>query len=285
MANKPNVRYPVEHILIHFTNNVFFGDLDDNECVKGPTARVRKGAAQDAKNVALAAGLLNATFIQKDDLTANAIRQEVLEIKRQANSSPEKYGALVIIIASHGNENVVIGTDYNEVNIYEEVIRPLHNFNCEGLRGKPKCFIINACRGERGQDSIIYDRYDTTKVTNMNNITSDTGLVIKSERTGTTVQDVGDFAVIFSTGPESVSVRDTENGSPLIRNLFMEIKELAESGKLATEEFTNIFKKAQRIVNIECGTSPGIVNHLVKDMFLPIKGSNVYRFLISSTCL
>jgi hypothetical protein len=275
MAMEKSVKYPIEHILIHFTNNAFFGDVDDNECVKGPTARVRKGAAQDAKNVALAAGLLNASFIQKDDLPANTIQQEVLEIKRRVDSSPKEYGALLFIIASHGNENVIIGTDYNEVNIYQDIVRPLHNFNCEGLRGKPKIFIINACRGERGKDSVIYDKYDSENSSTKKYIAHDTGLVIKSEITGTLVQDIGDFALIFSTGPESVSVRDPENGSPLIRNLFMQIKEFAESGKLRTEEFTDIFKKVQRKVNLECGTSPGITNHLVKDMFLPTKGKVV----------
>ena len=275
MAMEKSVRYPIEHILIHFTNNAFFGDLDDNECVKGSTARVRKGAAQDAKNIALAAGLLNASFIQKDDLPANAIKQEVLEIKRQVDSSPKEYGALLYIIASHGNENVIVGSDYNEVNIYQDIITPLHNFNCKGLRGKPKIFIINACRGGRGQDSVIYDRHDGESSSMTNYIAYDTGLVVKSEITGIVVQDIGDFAIIFSTGPESVSVRDPENGSPLIRNLFTEIKEFAESGKLRTEEFTDIFKKVQRKVNLECGTSPGITNHLVKDMFLPTKGKHI----------
>ena len=49
----------------HFTNNSFFGDVDENECVKGVRAMVRKGAAQDAKNVALAASLLHSNYIQK----------------------------------------------------------------------------------------------------------------------------------------------------------------------------------------------------------------------------
>ena len=97
-------------------------------------------------------------------------------------------------------------------------------------------------------------------------------LIIKSERRGTKVQDVGDFAVIFSSSPESISIRNPETGSPLIRKLFAIIKELAESGKLPNEEFTDVFKRVQREVHLECGASPGIQNHLVKDVFIPIKG-------------
>ena len=263
MSCKQGIRYSVGHVLIHFINNAF----------KESIASFREGADQDGKNVALAAGLLDATFVQRDDLSSNAIKQQIKEIKALVDSESNTFKALLFIIASHGNENVIFGTDREEVHVYEDIVRPLHNFKCEGLRGKPKIFLINACRGERGQDAIIYDGPHSS--TNHQIATESLDrLVIRSERTGTCVQDIGDFALIYSTGPESVSVRDPEMGSPLIRNLFTSIQVLAESGQLNNTEFTEIFRNAQREVNLECGTSPGITNHLVKDVFLLTKGKH-----------
>ena len=41
---------------------------------------------------------------------------------------------------------------------------------------------------------------------------------------------------------------------------------------LLSEKFTDIFKNVQRKIYQEHGTQPGIINHLVKDVFLPAKG-------------
>merc|ERR1712018_828519 len=143
---------------------------------------------------------------------------------------------MIFMVASHGVENVIYGTDFQKIDVYEELVRPFHNFNCEGLRGKPKIFVINSCRGDRARNARIY--YDGPKLSVKNGMAHDNGLIIKSERSGILVQDIGDFAVIFSTGPESVSIRDPESGSLLLRKLFTKIKELAESGTLSKEEFT-----------------------------------------------
>ena len=69
MANTERERYPIKNILITYINNIVFGEVDENERIMSSGAQIRKGAAQDAKNVALAASLLKADYIQKDDLT------------------------------------------------------------------------------------------------------------------------------------------------------------------------------------------------------------------------
>ena len=172
----------------------------------------------------------------------------------------------------NSQHNFIYGRDFQKIDIYENLVRPFHNFNCEGLRGKPKIFFINACRGERSQNARIY--YDGPNTTNQDRMAHDMALYIKSVRTGILVQEVGDFAVIYSTGPESRSIRHPENGSPVIGKLFTLLKELTEAGKLQSEEFTDIFKRVQGEVHSEFGTMPGIQNHLVKDVFLPVKGKH-----------
>ena len=128
---------------------------------------------------------------------------------------------------------------------------------------------MSACRGQRSRKARIYDGPTTAR---QDSIAHDMGLNIKSERSGILVQEVGDFAVIYSTSPESTSIRHPETGSPVIRKLFTILKDLTEEGKMQNEEFTDVFKRVQGEVHSEFGTSPGIQNHLVKDVFLPIKG-------------
>ena len=276
MSRRFKKHYPRGHNLVLYINNIFFGTIDENEYLTGPAGRIRQGAAQDSINVALAVGHLDATFIHKHDLTARKIKEQLSEIKKEVNSSPTKYFALYLVIASHGNENVIYGTDDEPVFVYDDIIRPFHNANCMGLRGKPKLFLFNACRGERGKNAMVFDA--PTSSTSHVNYQTDAlvGKLGKFEF----VQDVGDFALMYSTAPESISLRVADAGCPLIQTLFSAIAELADQGKLANEEFTDIFKNVQRQIHQEYGTQPGIINHLVKDVFLPVKGNTCYALQV-----
>ena len=51
----------------------------------------------------------------------------------------------VVIMSSHGNKDVILSSDLQSVTI-SSLLENFSRDNCPGLAGKPKLFIINACR-------------------------------------------------------------------------------------------------------------------------------------------
>lgn len=47
---------------------------------------------------------------------------------------------------SHGNNEIILGTDGGSKNIID-LITLFNSNNCTSMTGKPKMFIVNACRG------------------------------------------------------------------------------------------------------------------------------------------
>ncbi len=63
------------------------------------------------------------------------------------------YASLIVCILSHGDENVVEGTDGKSLNINE--LKYKFNSNaCLSLNGKPKIWIIQACQGTENQPAL-----------------------------------------------------------------------------------------------------------------------------------
>ena len=54
--------------------------------------------------------------------------------------------ACFVCLLSHGEEGFIFGTDGKRIPL-EEIFMLFGNTNCKGLIGKPKVFIIQACRG------------------------------------------------------------------------------------------------------------------------------------------
>lgn len=78
----------------------------------------------------------------------------------------KEHTALFIAVLSHGEKNdYVYGYNGNGIQI-DDLIEPFRGNNCPGLAGKPKIFLVNACRGTQFDDGVgvrLYDKYDKTK--------------------------------------------------------------------------------------------------------------------------
>jgi hypothetical protein len=72
--------------------------------------------------------------------------QMVKQINNYLKGNMKPMDAFVLIILSHGTENAVYSTDGIVVDIFD-MIEKFNNQNCIGLRGSPKMFFIQACRG------------------------------------------------------------------------------------------------------------------------------------------
>uniref|UniRef100_A0A914PLV8 Uncharacterized protein n=1 Tax=Panagrolaimus davidi TaxID=227884 RepID=A0A914PLV8_9BILA len=145
------------------------------------------------------------------------------------------YDSCVVFVLTHGKYDHFLGVDNEEVNVHEF----LKCFNAENaplLKGKPKLFFIQACRG-RGRD------YGTSYPDSHN-----IGL---SERLATenvypilspTLMPIeGDMIIAYSTPPNYVSYRRENRGSWFIESVCDIIGKYAK-----TEEICSILTKVNK---------------------------------------
>lgn len=68
--------------------------------------------------------------------------------KQTAHMCGRKHNALVVILLSHGTETGIYGADGIEVDL-NDIFGTFDNRRCVAMKGKPKVFIIQACRGRQ----------------------------------------------------------------------------------------------------------------------------------------
>lgn len=62
----------------------------------------------------------------------------------------KQYDSAVIAVLSHGAEETIYGSDGQPI-LVSQLVEYLNGENCRHLRGKPKFFIIQACRGSENK--------------------------------------------------------------------------------------------------------------------------------------
>lgn len=72
----------------------------------------------------------------------------------------DEYASLIVCILSHGDENVVFGTDLVNLNI-NDLKYKFNSYDCPKLSGKLKIWIIQACQGNESQKVSITQQSDT----------------------------------------------------------------------------------------------------------------------------
>ncbi|CAC5404575.1 CASP9 [Mytilus coruscus] len=124
--------------------------------------------------------------------------------------------SLIVVLMSHGNNEIILGTDGEGKNVID-LITLFNSKNCTSMKGNPKMFIVNACRGD-GRDKIFgktqpVDVHDT----------------VHTDGRGLSIQPANcDLLIAYSTFPGYVSYRDEEDGSPFVKCLVEVFKEKAD---------------------------------------------------------
>lgn len=104
----------------------------------------RKGSDEDANRFDQIFTQLGFETMMTRNLTADQMKDKFKELA--AACKPE-HDALFVFILSHGSEHGIYGTDGIEVYLESEIISCFDNRNCKAMLGKPKVFVIQACRG------------------------------------------------------------------------------------------------------------------------------------------
>ena len=173
------------------------------------------------------------------------------------------YDSFVCCILSHGKEGHIHGSDSVAVPL-DTITTLLNGDSCKTLVGKPKIFLMQACRGTQRDRGVRVDGDEEEIEAKPHIIVSDSDVRVESD---SDIPDVADFFFGYATPPGHVAWRDLDNGSWYISELCRSLVSNARSSNLET-----ILKIAGRKVGEEYETggfkqAPEITSRLTKDVF------------------
>ncbi|VDI40418.1 caspase 7 [Mytilus galloprovincialis] len=251
--------YPFSSGIAVIINNIIF----DKRLNLGD----RKGSDVDASSLlqrflefGFDSDLLNDVTKKEMDTKFN----EIIEDKKSLKTTD----CLIVVLLTHGNEDSVFMTD-GDVKI-KNVMEYFNATNCPELHLKPKVFIFQACRGsDLGsgvERKVIRDR-------DPNQADAIASYVEYDEEFGEIIRipNEADFLAVYSTSTGYGSFRNTETGSPFVRHLSDELREMKKG-----EDFYKVLTRVNKKVGMgykpkHPSTSvvtqmPSFISHLTKDL-------------------
>ncbi|XP_055047261.2 caspase-6-like [Misgurnus anguillicaudatus] len=161
-------------------------------------------------------------------------RDQVLEeLNKAAAANHADADCLVCIFLSHGENGHIYAND-DKIDV-EEITALFKGNKCPSLAGKPKIFILQACRGDKHDDPVV--PMDVTDSEMVNEVEVDAGVLY-------TLPAGADFIMCYSVAEGYYSHREVVRGSWYIQDLC-EI--LTRFG--STAEFTELLTLVNRKVS------------------------------------
>ncbi|XP_074132921.1 caspase-3-like isoform X2 [Sminthopsis crassicaudata] len=168
----------------------------------------------------------------KNDLTCKEIIELMYNVSKEDHSQRSSF---VCVILSHGEEGIIFGKDG------PVELKALTSFfkgdKCNSLIGKPKLFIVQACRGTELDNGV---EADSGPDDNDTDVSDDSGIICQK------IPVEADFLYAYSTAPGYFSWRNKMYGSWFIQSLCEVLKQYAH--KL---EIMQILTRVNRKVAIE----------------------------------
>ncbi|KAJ7407492.1 caspase 6 [Willisornis vidua] len=168
-----------------------------------------------------------------DDLKAEEVLQKIFEASKDDHSNADCF---VCVFLSHGENDHIYA--YNAKIKIQTITDMFRGDKCQSLVGKPKIFIIQACRGDKHDDPVIaYDSTDTGNESTVNETEVDAAGVY-------TLPAGADFIMCYSVAQGYYSHRETVNGSWYIQDLCETLRNHGSS-----LEFTELLTVVNRKVS------------------------------------
>ena len=111
----------------------------------------RTGSKYDIDSLRCVSNILKYNTIVFENLTRKEFLHVLKEIRGRDHS---EYDSFICVIMSHGNENEVIFSDGKPLS-KEKIVREFSPQYCKGLKGKPRIFLYQACRGTSRAPEIL----------------------------------------------------------------------------------------------------------------------------------
>lgn len=192
----------MSHGYVHVINNMYFDNLN-----------TRHGSEVDVRRLRdFFEGVADWRFEVEDNKTAKEMKDSVQNLSEKDFS---EYGALFLIILSHGNQYGICGKDgAGQLNVLTESdILPFFSARkCPSLAFKPKIFIFQACRGE------MDDRGYIMSLTDGGSGHSATNYKIN-------IPDFSEFLFVYPCIPGYTAVRNKQRGSYFVQALTEHLME------------------------------------------------------------
>jgi len=149
-------------------------------------------------------------FSFRHRLEHNQSGSQMLQLLRDtAEKDFSKYDCFVCVILSHGTKDEIYGTDETVIKI-EAITSFFRRNECPSLEGKPKIFLIQACRGS--QRDIVPVESDSDPI----------------PLSSSSLPADADFLICFASAPGHESYRQALLGSWFISSVVDVFKEYAE---------------------------------------------------------
>ncbi|KAM6441367.1 caspase-6 isoform 1-T1 [Liasis olivaceus] len=225
----PSVEYKMNHkrrgLALIFNHERFFWHLKLPE---------RRGTLADRDNLKRSLTELGFEVKCFDDLRAEEVLQNIYNV---STGQHEDADCFVCVFLSHGEDNHVYAYDA-KINI-QMLTNMFRGDKCPSLIGKPKIFIIQACRGDKHDDPVnAYDTVDSTAEGPLINETKVDAAAVYTLPAG------ADFLMCYSVAEGYYSHRETINGSWYIQDLCEMIRKHG-----ASLEFTELLMLVNRKVS------------------------------------
>ncbi len=207
----------------------------------------REGTSVDDKNLIHAFLYLGYIVEVHRDRTAEEIKDIMEKIKVCDHSI---YDSFICCIMSHGKEGHILGSDDTGISLND--LASLLNGNiCKTLLGKPKIFIIQACRGKQKEKGMRTD--------------GDAPVAFDSD--GHTVSEVADIFFGYATPLGYVSWRNPSSGSWYISELCHSLAKYACCSDLETITKITCRRVGEEYANKGFKQTPERKTRLTKDVF------------------
>ena len=198
-------KYEMKKGYVYVYHNFFFAKREDP---------FRHGSQKDVENLKLFFDTqLGFTMRVKENLSAQEMMSNAKDLSERDFS---KNDCLFFVILSHGKQEGILGVDDEPISL--AAMADLFTADkCPTLKGKPKIFIVQACRGDK----------------------DDPGAVVPDARPGPapraalqTLPVESDFLVCYASPIGYSSYRDVQTGSWYIQELVRIFKEYSDKEHL-----------------------------------------------------
>ena len=211
----------------------------------------RTGSEKDLKDlVSLFSNVLRFTVTERSNLSYPEMSKEIMAFAGKEEQGEADMAAVVVM--SHGKEGTIYSSDGRWLET-DWILKQFNNCWCPSLRGKPKLFIFQSCRGEEKDCGVSATATDSQGMSR-----------------GLEMRDVSweDMVIAYSTIRGYVAHRDTVDGSWFVQALCEVFRGKADTSEIR-EMLDTVAKRLSKYQS-ERGTKQSfdyVIRHLYKKFF------------------
>ncbi|XP_070697576.1 caspase-14-like [Pempheris klunzingeri] len=186
------------------------------------------------------------------DGSVQEMREKLRSFRDRINRSDENISCVLVATSSHGVRKGIIDPYQKELQV-EEILQNFSDQQCPKLKGKPKIFMFDACRGHLKDPGVSADREKDRR------LQAQLNEQMKKEKHRVFMKTyqspwIHDMILFYPTRPDFVAWMTTEGSS-----MFVKMAEVLASADTENEHLRDLFVKVnKKMVNEDIMSKDGI---------------------------